>query len=67
MLSLNNMGNIDASIAVCGLCDQLSSHLAGHMLSSHPGCGLLWGSGYCGNIIGITSCFILILFYYFQI
>lgn len=52
VLSLNNMGNVDASIAVCGLCDQLSSHLAGHMLSSHPGCGLLWGSGYCGNIIG---------------
>lgn len=52
LLSLSNMGNVDPSLAICGLCDQLSSHLAGHMLSSHPGCGLLWASGYCGNIIG---------------
>lgn len=51
LLSLNNVGN-DTTVAICGLCDQLSSHLAGHMLSSHPGCGLLWASGYCGNIIG---------------
>lgn len=51
LLSLNNMGN-DSSVAICGLCNQLSSHLAGHMLSSHPGCGLLWASGYCGYIIG---------------
>ncbi|PSN36069.1 hypothetical protein C0J52_06695 [Blattella germanica] len=37
---------------ICGICHQVSSHLAGHMLSAHPGCGLLWGSGYCGNILG---------------
>ncbi|XP_068081364.1 probable E3 ubiquitin-protein ligase HERC1 [Anabrus simplex] len=37
---------------LCGICQQNSSHLAGHMLSAHPGCGLLWGAGYCGNITG---------------
>ncbi|XP_069694063.1 probable E3 ubiquitin-protein ligase HERC1 isoform X1 [Periplaneta americana] len=37
---------------ICGICHQVSSHLAGHMLSAHPGCGLLWGAGYCGNILG---------------
>ncbi|KAJ4431941.1 hypothetical protein ANN_20550 [Periplaneta americana] len=36
---------------ICGICHQVSSHLAGHMLSAHPGCGLLWGAGYCGNIL----------------
>lgn len=24
------------------------------MLSSHPGCGRIWGSAYCGNITGAT-------------
>ncbi|KAK7862054.1 hypothetical protein R5R35_011478 [Gryllus longicercus] len=37
---------------LCGICHQTSFHLAGHMLSAHPGCGHLWGAGYCGNIIG---------------
>ncbi|XP_021933596.1 probable E3 ubiquitin-protein ligase HERC1 isoform X3 [Zootermopsis nevadensis] len=37
---------------LCGICHQVSSHLTGHMLSAHPGCGLLSGAGYCGNILG---------------
>ncbi|XP_071450243.1 probable E3 ubiquitin-protein ligase HERC1 [Hetaerina americana] len=38
--------------SVCGICFVPSSYLAGHMISSHPGCGQLWGAGSCGNIIG---------------
>ncbi|XP_046401290.1 probable E3 ubiquitin-protein ligase HERC1 isoform X2 [Ischnura elegans] len=38
--------------SLCGICFMPSSYLAGHMISSHPGCGQLWGAGSCGNILG---------------
>ncbi|KAE8748468.1 hypothetical protein FOCC_FOCC004763 [Frankliniella occidentalis] len=45
--------------SICGLCGQPSTHLAGHMLSSHPGCGRIWGSAYCGNITGTSSTYLM--------
>lgn len=48
-LTCNVSGSL---VSVCGICNSTPPHIAGHMLSAHPGCGLLWGAGYCGNIIG---------------
>ncbi|KRT81776.1 Regulator of chromosome condensation repeat containing protein, partial [Oryctes borbonicus] len=45
---------VDASCAICNLCGHLSPHLLEHMLIYHPGCDVLWHSGYCGNVAGTT-------------
>ncbi|KAG8223096.1 hypothetical protein J437_LFUL002044, partial [Ladona fulva] len=38
-------------LPVCGICYMPTSYIAGHMISSHPGCGQMWGAGLCGNIL----------------
>ncbi|XP_049838129.1 LOW QUALITY PROTEIN: probable E3 ubiquitin-protein ligase HERC1 [Schistocerca gregaria] len=45
-------GTSGSFYSTCSICHSTPPHLAGHMLSAHPGCGFLWGAGYCGNIVG---------------
>ncbi|CAG9773088.1 unnamed protein product [Ceutorhynchus assimilis] len=47
----SNYADCMNSIGVCPYCNQLNSKLDIHMLFSHPGCGILWGPGVCGDVI----------------
>lgn len=42
--------NLDNSCALCPYCGHLSSNLDSHVISLHPGCGMLWGAGVCGYV-----------------